>query len=243
MPAQATTYSLTNDWSNINNPNGVWSFYDGSTLLGWQAAPTPNGNAAIPAVANGFWGAGPNLNSDTPEIFKALVNGSAAGETNLDFLAGDVVLHSPNSGGPIIINWTAPSAGAIDFSSKEWYAHSSVNSQNRENSLSVFLGGGSYGSPQLQSQSSDFDRNDYGSFFGSNLTVSAGEQLSFQFSRTQRQPFGSLNGFDLMVNFTPTQSSAALPEPTTWAMMLVGFGLVGFAMRKRSNVRTTLSFA
>ena len=38
--------------------------------------------------------------------------------------------------------------------------------------------------------------------------------------------------------FTPT-----VPEPATWAMMLVGFGLVGFAMRKRSNVRTTVAYA
>jgi hypothetical protein len=35
----------------------------------------------------------------------------------------------------------------------------------------------------------------------------------------------------------------SVPEPATWAMMLIGFGLVGFAMRKRSNVRTTVSYA
>ena len=28
----------------------------------------------------------------------------------------------------------------------------------------------------------------------------------------------------------------AVPEPATWAFMLTGFGLVGFAIRKRSNV-------
>jgi hypothetical protein len=27
--------------------------------------------------------------------------------------------------------------------------------------------------------------------------------------------------------------SSAVPEPTTWAMMLVGFGAVGFSMRRR----------
>lgn len=36
---------------------------------------------------------------------------------------------------------------------------------------------------------------------------------------------------------------SAIPEPATWALMLLGFGMTGFAMRKRSNVRTTVSYA
>jgi hypothetical protein len=42
---------------------------------------------------------------------------------------------------------------------------------------------------------------------------------------------------------TASEVSAAVPEPANWAMMLIGFGMVGFAMRKRSNVRTTVSYA
>ena len=36
----------------------------------------------------------------------------------------------------------------------------------------------------------------------------------------------------------------AVPEPATWAMMLIGFGAVGAAMRRRkSQPRVTVSFA
>lgn len=35
----------------------------------------------------------------------------------------------------------------------------------------------------------------------------------------------------------------AVPEPATWAMMLMGFGAVGFAMRRRANVKTAVRFA
>jgi hypothetical protein len=35
---------------------------------------------------------------------------------------------------------------------------------------------------------------------------------------------------------------SAVPEPSTWAMMIGGFGLVGGAMRRRSRVKTTVSF-
>jgi opacity protein-like surface antigen len=36
---------------------------------------------------------------------------------------------------------------------------------------------------------------------------------------------------------------AAVPEPATWAMMMLGFGMVGFGLRRRSNVKTTVSYA
>lgn len=35
----------------------------------------------------------------------------------------------------------------------------------------------------------------------------------------------------------------AVPEPATWAMMIVGFGAVGLAIRRRQEVRTTVRFA
>lgn len=31
-----------------------------------------------------------------------------------------------------------------------------------------------------------------------------------------------------------SQAAAAVPEPATWAMLIVGFGIVGYAMRRRS---------
>ncbi|MES2291037.1 MAG: PEPxxWA-CTERM sorting domain-containing protein [Pseudomonadota bacterium] len=37
-------------------------------------------------------------------------------------------------------------------------------------------------------------------------------------------------------------ATAAVPEPATWAMMLVGFGSIGYAMRRRAKVRTTVQF-
>jgi hypothetical protein len=42
---------------------------------------------------------------------------------------------------------------------------------------------------------------------------------------------------------TISELSAAVPEPATWIMMLLGFGLLGMAMRRHSTVRTTVSYA
>ena len=36
---------------------------------------------------------------------------------------------------------------------------------------------------------------------------------------------------------------AAVPEPATWAMLLIGFGGLGFAMRRKERVTTKVAFA
>ncbi len=39
------------------------------------------------------------------------------------------------------------------------------------------------------------------------------------------------------LEFDNVRFSAAVPEPATWAMMILGFGVVGYAMRRRPAVR------
>jgi hypothetical protein len=35
---------------------------------------------------------------------------------------------------------------------------------------------------------------------------------------------------------------SSVPEPATWALMILGFGMIGFALRTRAKVRTTVSY-
>lgn len=39
-------------------------------------------------------------------------------------------------------------------------------------------------------------------------------------------------GMTLTYNYTPFSGAGAVPEPGTWTMMLVGFGAIGFSMRR-----------
>jgi hypothetical protein len=49
-----------------------------------------------------------------------------------------------------------------------------------------------------------------------------------------------LDGFSTTINFT-TNAASAVPEPTTWAMMLIGFGAVGYSMRRGRNRQSALA--
>lgn len=45
------------------------------------------------------------------------------------------------------------------------------------------------------------------------------------------------------LSFWQSDVAAAVPEPSTWAMMLLGFGLIGGAMRARPKTRVNFSLA
>ncbi|KQS04956.1 hypothetical protein ASG11_12420 [Sphingomonas sp. Leaf357] len=53
-----------------------------------------------------------------------------------------------------------------------------------------------------------------------------------------------ITGFDNQDfgTYNLTIATAAVPEPATWGLMVLGFGMVGAAARKR-NVKTTVKFA
>ena len=55
-------------------------------------------------------------------------------------------------------------------------------------------------------------------------------------------PDGIWNSGNITFTYTPG-ATAAVPEPTTWAMMIGGFGMVGFGLRRRSSVKTTVAYA
>lgn len=220
-PASALTviYDASADFSDSQNPNGVWSYLQGSTPMGHFI-----GNAANPmdlAYGNGYWGTGTNLWFSTPEIGKVTLDGSAVPSFNdADFLAGDIVVHStnPGMGAPVAVEWTAPSAGTASVDIVAWYAHSNVV---RANDVTVLLNGVSIGSGVLTPTD---NRLAPLSFQFAALEVAAGDVLRLQFTPSAGQGVGSLAGFSESVTLT-----SAVPEPA--AALLFATGLLGLALR------------
>lgn len=51
------------------------------------------------------------------------------------------------------------------------------------------------------------------------------------------------NAFNLTTGMSFSAATGAVPEPATWAMMLLGMGMVGGAMRRKSKVTTKVAYA
>ncbi|OYW45881.1 MAG: hypothetical protein B7Z08_01400 [Sphingomonadales bacterium 32-68-7] len=56
-------------------------------------------------------------------------------------------------------------------------------------------------------------------------------------SRYRVNTFGAF-GSSEFVNASSSPATAAVPEPATWALMLIGFGAVGFALRRQKRPAT-----
>lgn len=50
-------------------------------------------------------------------------------------------------------------------------------------------------------------------------------------------------GSSEFVNASASRVQAAVPEPATWLMLIAGFGLIGFAMRRQAKTKVTVSYA
>jgi hypothetical protein len=91
--------------------------------------------------------------------------------------------------------------------------------------------------------------------YSDNFTVNtAGPSLhTFDWTNLSSVTFSSAGGTNagfnasgnqfVLDNLTISSAVAAVPEPASWAMMILGMGAVGFAMRRRKNVNTTVRFA
>jgi hypothetical protein len=97
--------------------------------------------------------------------------------------------------------------------------------------FSLFQTNLEFGSITLNGQNVFNVVSDSGPLEARNLTnflTSGGPQSLIISGRAQR--FASYGG-----SFTLTEATAAaVPEPATWAMMLLGFGVIGAAMRRKS---------
>lgn len=144
---------------------------------------------------------------------------TAENDAGLTFAIGytDVSSSSPFSE---FITWTETLAGTYGITLSTT-ADGGVNGPTDVDFTKVFLSGGSIvGELLLNPDVDNTDQNE--DYFLSGLFLDAGT-YTLRIEGTR----GETAGFGGNIAFT------AIPEPGTWAMMLLGFGAIGFAMRRR----------
>ena len=67
-------------------------------------------------------------------------------------------------------------------------------------------------------------------------TSSEGDKFTYDYATQRFQNFSS-------ISVNSTGGLGAVPEPATWAMMLIGFGLIGFCLRQRNKPTANLTYA
>ena len=116
----------------------------------------------------------------------------------------------------------------LDFTDAEVWAGATLSFNAGTNAFE--LSGGTV--HELTLTGNDF----FETAFGNNIPLFAGENNYIVFTGNS----GSNGSYGGQATFVP---EAAVPEPATWAMMLFGFGAIGFAMRRRRKENVRVRFA
>ena len=117
------------------------------------------------------------------------------------------------------------------------FAHELLNAQKQGSIDTDGLSFAQLGIPDRPRGSDRFDditadeqaERDY--LFFDNGSVASGDTVWFTYGLTARRP-ASVNPFYLR----QSEFLDVVPEPATWALLIVGFGLVGTSLRRRRNM-------
>ena len=229
--ASAATYDLEADWSDASNPNGVWTYREGTDTLPFVPDWTPLSASSVQPA----WAPSAATFNFLPAWFKSTNNNPGG----MDFLVGDVVVHStdeingPFSGVSNVI-WTSPINGVIDISGAVWMARDI----NRSNTWELLLDGVSLTSGAISS-GDPFDRdNPFAFAVGSggpsvldDIAVSVGDEIELRIVKTSAA--GDVVGVKLAI--TPFVD-VPIPGLTQWGLILMAGVLATVVLWQRRRV-------
>lgn len=153
-------------------------------------------------------------------------DGTATRFTDVAFGAGD-----PNAGANAIVTGNAYIHGTTTQFAIDTNTDSLVRQANNAGTLTTVGALGVAVGPRT-SFDIGFDGNGYLADVNRFYTVDLGTGTATLTGNTQRAVFG--------ITAVPF---GAVPEPSTWMMMLLGFGAIGFGMRRGKVVGTKVSYA
>jgi len=216
--AQAqVTYDLRTDWSDVLNPNGVWTYSQGIV-----PSPLPSGTWSSDFTPQTAWvGSFPTVWMRTQ---------STAG---FDVQVGDIVTHSSTTTGftTSTVIWTSPATGTVDIDGGVWMIRDIGRFTHWELSKNIFGtffsdGFFSSGAPYNRANPFNLDNGTGGTL--DSIPINAGDKISLSFLVGGQ--FGDYDGVNLSITLT------AVPEPSVLVLVNMGLGAGAvFIYRRRKN--------
>ncbi len=215
----AVIYDLAADWSTTDNPNGPWSYLNGTALLPNQ----PTTCCGLPVA---------------PSFAPSHVSGTFLPVFGQATPGADIYVHSydPFNGqaaqGEAVLAWTAPISGLADVSG--YFYYSQIPYQ-RSNDLTVRLGS-TVLSTAVLSYLVHQDAANRWEFSFNNLAVNAGDMLTVMFQRSAGQSAGSSDSGNLTIALTAGAVPVGnVPAPPTNALIFAGMAaLIVSSVRRRA---------
>lgn len=165
-------------------------------------------------------------NTGDPFGIPSAVASTVAFSSGTVFVPNDRVFLHPSNGAFAGLSFFAALAGTYNFAGE--FSIQDVNPSG------VQIGAASNGTPVL----SDGALFSGSRTFNFDALLGAGESVSFYVG-----PLGNSNNDSTGLSLRVTDVIAAVPEPSTWLMMILGFGLVGGTLRSRRRRGAVLAAA
>ena len=224
----ATSAVLPTGWvvsETGTNANGTYSVNNGSSTTGdvYSYGATGSADRALGTLRSG------SLNPSFGAIFTNST-GNAITDLLISF-TGEQWRNGNASVDTLGFQYSLTSTNIADAAtSASWISLSDLNFVSPSNGTVGVLDGNSAINRALLSTTL------------SGLTIDAGQQFAFRWIDVDADSADDGLAID---NFSLTASGAvaAVPETATWGMMIAGFGMIGFALRRRGQVKTTVSVA
>ncbi|MCX5805515.1 MAG: VPLPA-CTERM sorting domain-containing protein [Proteobacteria bacterium] len=207
----ALIYDLRSDWSDVSNPNEVWSY-------------NLNGSPLPSAIRGGDnWGT-PQISWVTyPYGHIGWFKSNGTEQFPHDWIAGDIITHTPSGPDYTDITWTSPISGVASISGGVWH----TRDWGRTNNWYIYINGVQLASGSVSSGGSD-SRNNPSLFTTGydldNISISIGDIIQLHLSG---QGTGDYAGVNLTIETSTT------PVPIPGAIWLFGPGLAGLAGLRR----------